>query len=247
MDAGFARIRFVSALTSSRGLGILAALLVLMPALGALGLAATHHAWLPQLEALGTGAMLPYALASILLVGAGLTPTHAHSLVAGLLFGALAGSCLALAIVSIAAQLAHGILGKWSRPLANLAFARRPRVGAVRAALVTGSARRLVSLIALVRLSPIMPFAGTNLLLAATGVPWVPFGLGSVLGLAPRVVAVAVAGAGLRELDLRRSTDVRLAILGGLATVLTLLLIGRVARRVLQERETSRAERPESF
>jgi len=72
-------------------------------------------------------------------------------------------------------------------------------------------------------------------LMAASGVGLGPFLAGSLAGLAPRVIAVAVAGAGLAELDLARSADVRLAIAGGLATVAVLVVMGRIARAALRE------------
>ena len=61
------------------------------------------------------------------------------------------------------------------------------------------------------------------------------FLLGSVVGLAPRVVAVAVAGAGLAQLDLSRGADLRLAVLGAVATVALLVVLWAVGRRALRE------------
>ncbi|MEZ6194616.1 MAG: VTT domain-containing protein [Planctomycetota bacterium] len=114
-------------------------------------------------------------------------------------------------------------------------LADRPRGRTVHAALVGESGRRAATLVALLRLSPVMPFAGTNLVMAAAGLRTRDFLFGSIIGLAPRVVAVAIAGAGLSELDLSRAGDVRLAILGVVALVLAFVLSARFARRALRE------------
>jgi uncharacterized membrane protein YdjX (TVP38/TMEM64 family) len=109
-----------------------------------------------------------------------------------------------------------------------------PRASAVHRSLL-GRKRRLLWLVVLIRLSPVVPFAATNLVLAAADVRLREFFFGSLLGLAPRIIAVVVAGAGLAELDLSLATDVRTAVLGGLATVVVLVLIGRIARTALRE------------
>ena len=114
------------------------------------------------------------------------------------------------------------------------ALARRPRAATVHAALLSRR-RRLLGLVVLLRLSPVMPFAGSNLVFAAAGVEARTFLLGSVLGLAPRVALVALAGAGLSELDLSHTADARLAWLGGLATLASLVVLGRIGRRALAE------------
>jgi uncharacterized membrane protein YdjX (TVP38/TMEM64 family) len=93
----------------------------------------------------------------------------------------------------------------------------------------------LAGLVALLRLSPLLPFAATNLVLAAARVPVLPFLAGTALGIAPRVCVVALAGSGLSELDLSRSSDQRLAVLGAVATVLVLVVLTRLARRVLRQ------------
>lgn len=230
-DAPTSRVQ--SAWAILRAAGPLTLFTVLGPAVGAAVLAATADAWFPPLDAGGVPSSIAFALVAVLTAGLSLVPTHAVSLVAGLLYGGLAGSALALTCVTAAAALgflaARGLVGeRWLAPLAE-----RPRARAVHAALVQRG-RRSVGLIALVRLSPVMPFAATNLLLAAARVAF-PLALaGTVLGLAPRVVAVALIGAGLSELDLSRSGDRWMASAGLAATLLAVVGIGRVARTALR-------------
>lgn len=92
---------------------------------------------------------------------------------------------------------------------------------------------RTLALLALIRLSPVVPFAATNLLMSTTGVRLAPFLVGSVIGLAPRVVAVVWIGSSLTELDLSLAADRRLLVLGIAATGAALWILGRASRRGL--------------
>ncbi len=227
--------RLLAAILELGAIGPLAAFMVLGPLAGALVLVATAETWYPPLERLSSaGALAAIVVATVVLAGLSLVPTHATSLVAGMRFGAVSGTGAALLGIVGAAALGFLVLRRLTRDRALLLLDRRPRAAAVHRALVERRGRT-IGLIALVRLSPVMPFAGTNLVMAAAGVRLREFLIGSVLGQAPRVVAVVVAGAGLSELDLSESGDVRLAVVGGVATVAALVVIGRVARRALRE------------
>ena len=220
-------------------LGPLALYTVGGPAVGAGVLAATSDRWWPPLAALPTlEAVLLFVGAAAVLAGLSIIPTHAASLVGGLLLGAVGGSALALLAVGLAALLGFLLM----RPLAAGRTARlladHPRAAAVHGALFRQGPRRTFGLIALVRLSPVMPFAATNLVMAAAGVRLPVFLAGSLVGLAPRVVLVAVAGAGLAELDLSRGVDSAWAVAGLAATVLLLAVLGRIGRRAWKQAVT---------
>jgi uncharacterized membrane protein YdjX (TVP38/TMEM64 family) len=96
---------------------------------------------------------------------------------------------------------------------------------------------RTVWLIVLLRLSPVMPFAATNVLLAAFGVrPWT-FLLATVVGTTPRAIGAALVGAELSELDWRAGGGAWSTWLAIAATVLAVVVVGRLARAALR-RET---------
>ena len=213
-------------------LGLLAAFMIVGPAVGALVLAGTLEVWQPWLQAHGA---LAFLVVAALLAGLSLIPTHAVALVAGFESGAAVGSSLALVAILVGAWLGFVVFrGLAGRRLIE-AIATRPRARVVHEALVTADARRTVVLIALLRLSPLMPFAATNLLMAASGVRRSVFLTGSVFGMAPRVIAVAVAGAAVSELTLGGpGADPVLIAIGVAATLIALFAIGVVARRALR-------------
>ncbi len=231
--------RIVETLRAAGAVGPIALYTVAMPAISVPILAATQQSWYPQLVEAG-GAIAPwYVLGGAILAGLSLVPTHAVSLVAGLLFGSAVGSVVALISVMLGAALGYGVFRPLAAPRALTGLAARPRAAAVHRALVRSGARQTIGLIVLVRLSPIMPFAGTNLLMAGAGVSWREFLLGSGIGLAPRVIAVAVVGAGLAELDFSSSLGRSWLIAGLIATIAAVVIIGRAAKRVL-DRELDR-------
>ena len=70
--------------------------------------------------------------------------------------------------------------------------------------------------------------------MAATGAPLRPYIGGSLVGLAPRVVAVVIAGDSLAGIDFSRpGSDLGLWV-GIAATVLALVVLGRLARAALR-------------
>jgi len=227
--------RATDAIRSAGALGPLALFTVGMPAAAVPILAATHEQWLPVMRDAGLPFLPWYVLLGAALAGLSLVPTHAVSLVAGLLFGAGGGSAVALFAVLLGAGLGYGIVRRvvGDRLLAGLD--ERPRASAVHRALLHSGTRRAIGLIVLVRLSPVMPFAATNLLFASAGVGWRTFLTGSAFGLAPRVIAVAVLGAGLSAFDLSTSPGRAWTVAGLAITVVSLVVIGRWARRALDD------------
>lgn len=227
--------RIVDLVRDAGALGPIALYTLAMPALAVPILAATQGWWFAPLDEAGTGVVPAYVVVCALLVGLSLVPTHAVSLVAGLLYGAWVGVAVAMGAVMLGAVVGYGALRPLVRRRAIEGLATRPRAAAVHRALVHGGLRRTTGLVVLVRLSPVMPYAATNLLMAGAGIGWREFLVGSGIGLAPRVIAMVVVGAGLSELDLSTSLDRGWLVAGMVATVASVLVIGRIAKRVLDE------------
>ena len=212
-------------------LGPLMAFAVVAPGIGAVLLVSSSSKWFPWLESLNNWGLLVYILLTIGLAGLSLIPTHASSLIGGMLFGALLGPIYALCAIVAASYFCFLLMGLFVKTSSYEVLLKRPRAAKVHEELLKKSGFKAVLFIALIRLSPVMPFAGTNVLLAASKVRTSRFLLGSAIGLAPRVILVAVAGAGLAELDFSKGSNVGLAVLGGVATLLLVFYIGVVFKK----------------
>lgn len=207
------------------------------PLLGAIVLTATAPLWLDGFLALGAMQIPIFLGLTTVLAAYSLIPTHASSLVAGMAFGAGLGSLLAVVGTAMASALGFVTLRFFLRDKAINALAHHPRAEAVHRELDQGHPLRTMVLLALIRLSPVVPFAATNLLMSTTGVGLVPFLVGSAVGQAPRILAVVWIGASLTELDLSQAADRRLLILGVVATVVVLWILGTASRRALARLE----------
>ncbi|MCK5941205.1 MAG: VTT domain-containing protein [Planctomycetes bacterium] len=208
------------------------------PVLGLVAMAATSDRWLPWF-AVGGGVevMLFGAVATALAAGC-LMPTHATSLLAGYLFGAWLGTLVGFLVVVVAAAVGFAL---WSRLVGARvldAIAASSNARRVHAALLGRGFWRTTWLISLLRLSPLMPFAATNLLMASFGVRSHAFLLATAIGIAPRAIGVALVGAELSELDWRAGAGGWSTVVAIAATVLVLALTGRIAARALR-RETA--------
>ncbi len=203
------------------------------PLVGAVVLTATAPLWLEWFLASGAVGAVVFLALTALLAGLSLTPTHASSLLGGMAFGFGLGSALAITGVTLAAALGFVVLRHFLRDRVVDALSHHPRAEAVHRALDQDRGVRTLALLVLIRLSPVVPFAATNLLMSTTGVRLVPYLVGSALGLAPRVLAVVWIGSSLTELDLSQAADRRLLVVGIAATVAALFVLGRASRRGL--------------
>ena len=203
------------------------------PLLGSLLVAATVSTWRPWFGD-DLGSAVAFVLAGAVAAGACLLPTHATSMVAGFVFGAGTGSLLAWLVALLAAVVGYSLWTPLVGERALRALADSPRGLAVHRALLGAGPLRAVQVIALLRLSPLLPFAATNLLLAAFGVRGSVFLLATMLGITPRVLAGAWIGANLQQLDWSAGSSPWTTGLAIAATVVAVVWIGRLAARALR-------------
>lgn len=187
---------------------------------------------------LGAAAFVPlYALWVTLLL-----PGVWASMLAGVLYGPVAGSVLVFAGACLGAQA--GFLlgrGRW-RGWARRRLAGAPRLQAVEQAV----SREGLKLVLLTRLSPAFPFSLLNLAYGLSAVSLRDYSLG-LIGILPGTILFC--GLGALAGDVARFGTVLsgdadpftwgLRVIGVLATVAVVWLVGRAARRALQESEIS--------
>lgn len=181
------------------GLGVLAILWTALPPLCSIAL----FAWMPTisewLRSHGDEGPLVYAGAFALLAGVGALPTYAQSGLGGYAFGWQIGIPAALAGFAGGAIIGYAIARAVAGDKAVRLIESDARAKAVRDALVRdrdagGGFGSALGMVALIRLGPNSPFSLGNLAMAAAKVPFWPYVLGTVLGMAPRTAVAVLIG-----------------------------------------------------
>ncbi len=194
----------------------------------------------PQLEPSmrgGPGWIALLAVMSVaLLCGFALLNTQAAALFFGYLYGFWAGLGLIFAGIVLAAWLGYFLARRLSGRGLEQAIQTRPKLAAVHE-LLAADPRGAMTTTALLRISPLVPFASVNVLLAAARVRFRAFFLGTCIGVIPRTVLVALTGAELASFDAEASIDQRWRLgLILVSSVLLFLWIGWVTRRAIRRR-----------
>lgn len=226
-------------LAKLRSLGPFGLLLVAaggMPLVGSAVLLAYTPEVEPHLRAAGFAGLVMFALATAVLCGLALMNTQVLALFAGYVLGLATGLAAVYVGIVGAAVLSFAIARRITGPAFLAAIEASPRAAAVHAALVRDP-RGAFTTTALLRLSPVMPFALVGVVLAAARVRASAFFFGTALGVVPRTALVAYAGSELAAFDPEAgpagAVKIALAIA---ATGVLFLWIGFAARRALRRR-----------
>lgn len=185
--------------------------------------------------------LIAFALATAVLCGLALMNTQVVALFAGYALGLWTGFGVVYVGIVGAAVLSFVIARRISGPAFLAAIEASPRASTVHAALVRDP-RGALTTTALLRLSPVVPFALVGVVLAAARVRTNAFLVGTSLGVIPRTALVAYAGSELAAFDPEAGPASAVKI--GLAVAATLVLflwIGFAARRALRRRLDSPA------
>ncbi|MAD78658.1 MAG: hypothetical protein CMJ51_04720 [Planctomycetaceae bacterium] len=227
------------------GLGALAAAWALVPAgLGFLLLA--RIGWVAEVY---TGiideqglviAIAIYALIFGVTAGLGLLPTYAQAILGGWIFGTVFGTVGAMMGILLGALLGHGLARLISGNRVEAIIERRPKVLAVRNALVDAGLMRSIGIVALLRVSPNSPFALSNLALGGSRTPLIAMFFGTAFGMLPRTAlaagfAAAAAADGSKDLvDVVRQKGLPLTLVGILTLLITVAVIAAVGNAALK-------------
>jgi uncharacterized membrane protein YdjX (TVP38/TMEM64 family) len=174
-----------------------------------------------------------YIVVFILSAGFGMLPTYSQSLLAGYAFGLSGGVPAALAGFAGASLVGYLVARTVSRDRVEREIARHPKSKVVAEALIGGSWLRTLGIVMLVRLPPNSPFALTNLVLSASGVPKGVFLAGTVVGMAPRTMAAVWVGTQIMDWK-EQERPLWLLVSGVVAAVMVLGVIGAIANRALR-------------
>jgi len=234
-------------LAKLRGLGPFGLLLVAaagLPLVGSAVLLAFTPEVEPRLRAAGFAGVVMFTLATALLSGLALMNTQVLALFAGYVFGFWTGFASVYVGIVGAALLAFAIATRISGPAFLAAIQASPRASAIHAALVRDPRDGLTTT-ALVRLSPVVPFAMVSVVLAAVGIRFAPFFAGTVLGVIPRTALVVFAGASLATFDPDAGPDRKVQIaLAVVATAALFVFLGYAGKRALRRQIAANTTRP---
>jgi uncharacterized membrane protein YdjX (TVP38/TMEM64 family) len=210
-------------------LAAVAALLFLAPWREAL---AAFAGWARAAGPAGVAAFaIAYAAGSVMAL-----PVWPLTVVAGVAYGAWLGFAVALPAGALGASLALLVGRTVLRGAVARRVARDPRLAAMDEAV----SRQGAVLVLLLRLSPLAPYNVVNYALSASRIGLLPFAGASLVGMAPITFAWAWAGAtfgGLKGLSNRPAAgpaERALQLAGLVATVIVVLVLGRMARRALR-------------
>ncbi len=191
-------------------------------------------AWIRSLGAWGPvvfGAV--YVLAAVLFV-----PGSALTLAAGALFGLGLGFVVVSLASTTAAACAYAIARTFAREHLERFAQRTPKFAAMDRAIGESGWK----IIALLRLSPVIPFSIGNYLFGLTAVRALPYVVASWVGMIPGTFLYVYLGhAGRAGLEAAASSTERttgewvLLAVGLAATAIVTVLVTRIAQRVLRE------------
>lgn len=172
--------------------------------------------------------------AVVFFCGLSLLPTNVIGVVSGWAFSFPLGlTVLILGIVG-ASYISFRLAKRLSGDRLETALRKYPRSRAIHNALLKEDTRKTTFIVLLLRLSVVMPFAFTNLLLAAGRTPTPSYLIGTSIGMLPRAAATAFVGSGLAELDLDKIEDSYSFIIGAAFSVISMIVLAIYSRRALE-------------
>jgi uncharacterized membrane protein YdjX (TVP38/TMEM64 family) len=187
----------------------------------------------------GDVAILVYVAAFALFAGLGFFPTYAQALVGGWVFGAAWGFAGAIFGFVGGAAIGYAI----ARMVAGDGFRRwldaKPKSRVIREAFVEKGLVKSTLTVALLRFPANSPFAITNLAMAASGVHWLPFLIGTAIGMAPRTfvatyIAASAAAQGERNFqNLLVRNPIAFAI-GLVSLMVVAIVLGQLGKAALR-------------
>jgi uncharacterized membrane protein YdjX (TVP38/TMEM64 family) len=175
-----------------------------------------------------------FTIAFAILGALALAPTYSTSIIAGWTFGfALGFPAVVIGTVGGAVMCYVGAR-KWALDRVHATFRDHPKWEVIRRALTEETALKTLWIVFLMRLSPVLPFGTTNVLMATTGVPLPIYVFGTLLGLMPRMALIALAAAGAENLDFEKGESWWLLAFGLVATGVCIVVIAMMGKRALE-------------
>jgi len=155
---------------------------------------------------------------------------------AGAIFGAVKGTAVVLTCSTISATISFFISRSVGRQFVLDMAKDSPQFRAIDDAFGSASCGTSLTLITLLRLSPVLPFAWANYIFGLSPVPWTAFTFGTFAGCLPAVAGYVSAGQLGAEIAVHgaESNPVVLGI-GVAATLAAITFAGKIADKALKD------------
>lgn len=190
----------------------------------------------PWLRTGGAQELAIFVGVTAVLAGLAILSTQFLALFGGYVLGFWQGLATTSSSILIGAFVGYFIAQRIAGTAFLAAIESAPRATAIHTALARDP-RGSATTTALLRVSPVVPFAMVNVLLAAARVRFTTFLAGTLVGIAPRTVLVTFAGASLSEFDPHAGRDQKLYVVLAVAATLGLVVyMGFAARKALRHR-----------
>ncbi|MCK4873495.1 MAG: TVP38/TMEM64 family protein [Phycisphaerales bacterium] len=193
--------------------GVFGVLTIILPLIGIGFMIAFMKKIQPWIESLGTAGAVVFSLMMMGLAGFAIMPTQALSIVVGIFFGATIGipaaSTVAVSGAVGAAIIAYGWVWIVAEKKVMEQIEVHPKARIVHHALVDRGFVGTLGVITLLRFPPNLPFALSNFVMASMRVNFPAYVLGTLVGMAPRLVICVWIGTMLGSLDQARENPYR--------------------------------------
>jgi len=214
--------------------GPVALFAIALPVSGSLAAVTVGPLIAPWLRGQGWWGVVLFTVTFIVLGGLALAPTYSTSLIAGWTFGFRVGFPAVVIGTVGGAVMGYVIARRVAQRRVDETFAQHPKWDVVRRALAEERPLKTLWIVFLLRLSPVLPFGTTNILMATTHVPLTVYFAGTLLGLMPRLGLVALAAAGAESLDFATAESWWMLAGGLVATGVCIVVLAIVGRHALE-------------
>ena len=194
-------------------------------------------AWVEYIQSLGPAG---YGVFAALLIFLQILPIASAFFVmvsAGAIFGFPEGAALVVGCSVFSASISFLLARAFLRDRVLDATQGSKQLAALDKAFATAGFGTSLTLITLLRLSPVLPFAWANYVFGASPAPLAAFSLGTLLGCTPSILAYVYAGAAGAELATTSESPLLLGTVGVAATLAAVALAGNLANEALKELE----------
>ena len=204
---------------------------LLMPIFGLAALSAVIIKSGPWIKASPWG-LLVFTVSVGVLCGFAVLTTNIISIVAGWAFGFWIGVFAMMVGIAIAITINFYFSRKLAGEKFDQILEERPKINAIHKELLAGHTRKVFVIIALLRLS-VTPFAATNYLISASGVPFPVYFFSTMVGYIPRTAAAVFVGTTLEYLTFEQPRESWMVLLSLAATITMVIVISVLSKRAL--------------